>query len=314
MTDDPGTAAELHLHPVDAGIDGDRREVGDVLADQQRAVHDQPVGQALRTEDLGFEGKLQTPRQAGPTGRTLDVGQQGADALDEGRIVVRQLVGQALRAEHQALDDGLPAELGKIAAPVGQGHQQGNAVAALADIDRRAPQRIHALRHLFRSCHRVGAGGVARGGAHDARVDAERPVDDARAVGQHGADIGRQRALPHMIERERLGDGQEGHAGAGDALEEVHVLGGAEPGVEAALLDHQAAIQHRTMDDEGEGPRQGLERRARDVGREPGRPPPAGGGEADRAAIRDPGAGSGLELADHPLDESSGDRVVGIEE
>ena len=69
MTDDARAAAELHPHPVDAGIDGDRDEMGDVLADQQRAVDDQPLGQALRAEDLGLEGKAADAGQAGPTCR-----------------------------------------------------------------------------------------------------------------------------------------------------------------------------------------------------------------------------------------------------
>ena len=227
MADDARAAAELHAHPVDAGVGGNRDETGNVLADQQRAVHDQPVGQAVRAEDLGLQGKAQAFGQAAPARDALDRLQQRADTADEGGILVRQLVGQSLGAEHQALDDGLPAELGEIAAAVGQGHQQASAVAALADIDRGAPQRVRALRHFLRSRFWIGAGGVTLGRMDDARIDTERAFDDAGAVRQHGAGIGRQRTAAHVVERERLGHGQEGGAGARDALEEVHVLGGA---------------------------------------------------------------------------------------
>ena len=66
------------------------------------------------------------------------------------------------------------------------------------------------------------------------------------------------------------------------------------------------------MDDEGKDQRQGLERRARDVGRTR-RPPPAGGGEADRAAISD--LGTEWPRACRPSARRKPRRcVVGIEE
>ena len=79
--------------PASAGIG---TETGNVLADQQRAVHDQPVGEAVRAEDLGLQGKAQAFGQAAPARDALDRLQQRADTADEGGILVRQLVGQSL--------------------------------------------------------------------------------------------------------------------------------------------------------------------------------------------------------------------------
>ncbi len=71
--DDAHAAAELDAHPVDAGIDDDRSEAGEVLADQQcppRATS--RSGQALRAEDLGLEGKRSCARlgRAGEAARS----------------------------------------------------------------------------------------------------------------------------------------------------------------------------------------------------------------------------------------------------
>ena len=314
MADDLSVAAELDMQAVDAGFDDDGLQVRQVLADQQGAVQGQSFGKMARTEDFGFEGKAQMLGQARAAGGALDFQQQGGHAGDEGGIVVRQVPGQALRAEAQPFDDGLATEFGEIAAPVRQGHQQADSVAALTEIDRRAPQGVDAERHGQAATGRVGAGGVTRGWPGDARIAVEASLDDARAVGTLGAGVRRERARPHAIERQRFGHGQEGDAGSGDALVEIHVLGDAQAFVEAALLDHQRTIKHGAVHDHREVPRQRLEGGTGDVCREPGNAGLPRCRDAPGAAIGHLCAGMGFEPSYQFRNIGGLDRVVGIEE
>ncbi len=290
------------MERIDIPGDGDRSQRCDVLPDEETGADDKLAIDRCAAVEAGLEREGKQAGEAWPAGRAFDRLQQRAKAGVEG-WVVGKLFRRFSGAYGQTREDDDAACLGHFAPAVGQASHERRAVAAAAHDPRGAPPGVIADCHLG-AAGETGTGGTVHEGA----------LDHGACVGHQRCDVAGERVVADTVDRQRLGHGQERHAGAGDANPEIPVLAGAERRIEAAGVESQRAVEDAGVDRDGAFARENAVRGVREGGVELRLADHARGRGAPVAAVDETRAGAAFQGAQHALDESGRKPVVGIEE